>query len=133
MIIRKSRVYLIVGLIFSLCAVIMACPKSGLVPQPGTELTDEDMALNAYYQALKWRNNTVENIMANIKLMPIEDRAAWISRAEPIKNATDTALAGWKMAIDAGNYDDLSSQRQQFKALKNELLDLLFDMAQKVG
>jgi hypothetical protein len=73
------------------------------------------------------------NAIANIKLLPVEDQTAWIRRMDPIKSGLDTALAGWKIAIDSENYDDLNANRQQFKNLKNELLDLLLDMAQKIG
>lgn len=114
-------------------ALAVGCPKGGLVPGPSGELTEKDKALDKYYQALRWRNNTVANAIANIKLLAVEDQKAWVMRVDPIKSGMDTALTAWKIAIDSENYEDLNANRDQFKALKNELLDVLVDLAAHVG
>lgn len=130
---RYSMVMVAAVFIALVAAMTVGCPGGGLVPGPSGELTDKDMALDTYYQALRWRNNTVANAIANIKLLPIEDQKAWVQRVDPIKSGMDTALTAWKIAIDSENYEDLDANRQQFKNLKNELLDVLVDLAGKIG
>lgn len=127
------RKFSILIAVLSVIALLSACPKSGLVPGPEGELTERDIALDKYYQALRWSNNTVSNLMENIKLLPVESQQAWIMRADPIKNGIDTVLAAWKLSIDTGSYDELDAHRQDFKNMKNELLDLLFDIGKVIG
>lgn len=113
--------------------VFVGCPKSGLVPPEGGELTEADVALDTYYQALKWNNNCVANVIANIRLLPADQQKAWVQRFDPIKTGMDATLAGWKLKLDSGDYDTLDQNRAEFKRLKNEMLDVLFDVGKLFG
>jgi len=110
---------------------VMGC-ASKLTPVPGEVLTDKEIAMDKYYRVLKGSNNTMSNLMANIKLMPLEDQKKWITRVDPIKEGIDSALAGWKLAIGSGNWEDLDANRAEFKRLKNELLDLILDVSKLI-
>jgi len=129
MLIRKSA-----GLLFLIFIwlAVTGC-MGGLVAPAGGQLTDKDLALDKYYQALKWSNNTVENIIANIKLMPVEEQKAWIQRVDPLKTSIDSALALWKEAVGLENYEDVNAQRAEFKRIKNQLLDLLLRVSEPLG
>jgi len=126
---RKKAIPIIVVLAF---VFLVGC-GGGLVPPQGGELTDKDIALDKYYQALKWSNNTLSNTMANIKLFPVKEQRVWIIRADPIKQGVDSALAGWKLAVDSEDWVDLNANREEFKRLKNELLDLVFELGKLIG
>jgi len=128
MITKKRNLFFILFAVF----LITAC-AGGLVAPPGGELTDKDLAMDVYYQSLKWYNNTLENLMANIPLMPKEEQAGYIGKADVIKRGADTSLAGWKLAIESESYAELSANREGFKNMKNQLIDLLVEIAGKIG
>lgn len=120
-------ILVLVALLFT-----FAC-KGGLVAPVGGELTDKDLALDKYYQALKWYNNTLSNLMANITLLPQAEQQKWIQRADPIKESVDTALAGWKLAVESEDWATLNENRAEFKRLKNKLIDVVLELSQQIG
>ena len=120
-------------LVLLIMALVMGCTTGGLVPAPGEVLTDKDIALDKYHQALKWTNNMMDNLMANLQLLPVEDRKTWVLRIDPIKKSMDTVLTGWNTAIGSGDYVTLNENRAEFKRLKNSLLDVVLDLALVLG
>lgn len=120
---------LVVLFIFICALILAACGGDKLVAPAGGELTEKDLALDKYYQSLKWYNNTIENLMSNVALLSAEQKQEWIPKADKIKQSADAALSGWKLAIDSEDYAELSANRQKFKLLKNDLVDLLATLA----
>lgn len=130
---KKEAGFVKLPLLLFMMAFILSISIAGcggkLVAPAGGELTKADIALDKYYQSLKWYNNTVESLTANIALFPEEQKKSFIQKADPVIRASRTTLSGVKTAIDAQNWAELNAKRSEFKRLKNELLDIVLELA----